>query len=243
MSAGVANFLFEAFNFLLLAALLGYVLWKPVRRALEAEQTRHNQELAQTEQARREADAALLAAKQARATAIQSTQEQRDKLLAAARNEAAQIVAQAQEQQADLQQAAEQQAAQAQASQLDALAESLAQLTAASVRSLLAQLDGPELDTALVRGACQQLRDLPQEARAGALVESAHALPDAARSLLEQALGGPLPPQHTRTLAELGAGVRVTTSQGQVDASALALARRAAQAVREAAQEQGHDHR
>ena len=38
MSPTLANFIFETVNFLLLAAALGWVLYKPVRHALDAEQ-------------------------------------------------------------------------------------------------------------------------------------------------------------------------------------------------------------
>jgi hypothetical protein len=57
------------------------------------------------------------------------------------------------------------------------------------------------------------------------LVESARPLDPEARRLLEQALGIRF---EERLVATLGAGVRVTTASGQIDASAARIAREGA---------------
>lgn len=232
MSQGVANFLFEALNFLLLAGLLGYVLWKPVRRALNEETQRYEAQQERSERTRREAEGLLAAAKQAQTAAAHDAQRERDQLLAAAQLQAKQIVEQARRTEDEMRAAFLREQEHTRAAQAVALADQLAMLAADSLRSLLARLDGPELDLALIRGACEKLRALPEDARGHAQVESARPLSDSARSWLEQVLGGPV---HARTVAELGAGVRVTTALGQVDATAVALARQAAHAVHAAA--------
>lgn len=232
LSPGVANFLFETLNFLLLAGLLGYVFWRPVRRVLEQERERYTTQRDQAAQALQEAEAALRAAGETRANAAKSAQAEREHLLEAARSEATQLLAEARRAQTEMRAASTLEQSRMRDELTDALTERVASLAAESLRALLAQLDGPALDFALTRGACLQLRELSSDALAQAVVESARPLDEPARQLLEQTLNGPL---HARTLPELGAGVRVTTSQGQVDASALGLARRAAEALRETA--------
>ena len=91
-------------------------------------------------------------------------------------------------------------------------------------------LPGPSLDLALVRAATRELASLPPAALRSGLVEVARPLEPEARSLLGGALGVSF---EARVVEELGAGVRVTTSAGQVDATASALARRAARVVGE----------
>lgn len=232
MSQSLANFVFEALNFLLLAAGLGYVLWKPARRALEAERQRYEAQQAHSEQLRQQAEGLLSEAKTAQLAAASGARDERDKLLAAAQQQADALISQARQTQESLRDAFAQEQEHARSAQVAALVDPIARLAADSLRSLLAELDGPELDTALIRGACQRLRELPQASRQQAQVESARPLSEAGRSLLEQALGAPL---RARAVPELGAGVRVTTPDGQVDATALALARQAAQGVRDSA--------
>jgi hypothetical protein len=60
------------------------------------------------------------------------------------------------------------------------------------------------------------------------MVESALPLDEEGKKVLRQALGGDF---QQRTVPELGAGVRITTSAGQIDASASNLAREAARQV------------
>ena len=65
MAPWVANFLFEAVNFLLLAGALGWLFFRPVRTALDAERERRAKE-----EAERKAQEAKEAPTQAAATPL-----------------------------------------------------------------------------------------------------------------------------------------------------------------------------
>jgi F-type H+-transporting ATPase subunit b len=232
VSPALANFLFEAVNFLLLAAVLGRILFKPVRRALDADRQRHAKEDEESKRLRAAAEKLAAEARAAREAADRETEEHRRQTLQAAQQEAAQLLAQARQEQAAERRALEQERTASRDAAAAALAETVGRIAAASVEQLLAALHGPPLDVALVRAACAEIEKLPSGARKSALVESAHPLDAEARGLLAAVLGEGF---QERTVGELGAGVRVTTPAGQVDVTAVALARRAAQAVRAAA--------
>lgn len=228
MSPALANFLFEAANFLLLAAGLGWLLFKPVRRALDGERERHAKDAEEQQRLRSEAEALARDARAVRDAADRELAQRRGEILAAAQKDAARIVEEARETQAAARRALEKELADARNAQAAALADTVGRIAGESVAALLDALKGPSLDAALVRAACVELRALPDPARASALVEGAHPLDAEARTLLDEALGHRF---QERTVPELLAGVRVTTPGGQVDATARSLARHAARAV------------
>jgi F0F1-type ATP synthase membrane subunit b/b' len=228
VSPSLANFLFEAANFLLLAAGLGWVLFKPVRRALESERARRASEVEEGRRLRAEAEALARQATTARETAEREVAALRRDTAVAARAEAARLLDAARTAEAAERQAFEQELAAARQAQAGALAELVGRIAAESVQALLADLDGPSLDRALVRAACAELAAAAPAAAGTALVESARPLDGDSRKLLADVLGDGFT---ERTVGELGAGVRVTTAAGQVDATALSLARQAARAM------------
>jgi len=91
VSVELANFLFEAANFLVLAALLGWVLFKPVRTALDRERERHDEEEAQIGERHAEADKLAQEAREIRSGLEQEMKSHRAELVAEARGEAARI--------------------------------------------------------------------------------------------------------------------------------------------------------
>lgn len=228
MSPALANFLFEAANFLLLAAALGFVLFKPVRRALDEERARHTEHDEEQKRLRAEADSLASAARTAREAVDRETAERRSEILAAAQKEAARLVEEARKVQADERRRLAQELETSRGAQAAALAETVGRIAGESVARLLDALQGPSLDAALVRAACDELRALPVSARGSALAESARPLDAEVRGLLKAVLGDGFT---ERTVTELGAGVRVTLSTGQIDVTALSLARHAAHAV------------
>jgi F-type H+-transporting ATPase subunit b len=228
VSPTLANFLFEAANFLLLAAALGWVLFKPVRRALDAERERHSKEEQEAKRLRAEAEALAREARAVREAAERDGERQRSEGVAAARAEAARIAEEARAGEARERQRIEGELEARRRVDAMVLADTMGRIAAESVRRLLLTVDGPSLDVALVRAGTAAIRQLTPAARACATVESARALEADARGLLEGALGGTF---RERVVPDLGAGVRVTTSEGQVDASALSIAREAARAV------------
>jgi F-type H+-transporting ATPase subunit b len=228
MSPWLANFLFEMVNFLLLAAALGWLLFKPVRQTLEAESKEHAQLEAEAQQRHAEADALLTQTQAAFRQARADIERQRSELLAAVHKEAEQIRENAERKVAAERKTNEQDLEAARHEEASRLTATVGSMAAEAVRRLLLSLDGPALDVALVRGACDQLRALPRKVRASAVVETARPLSPDGRRLLSETLGSDF---EERTASELGAGIRVTTSLGQVDASAAALAREAARSV------------
>lgn len=232
MSPELANFLFEVANFLLLAAVLGWVLFKPVRAALDREGAARTHEADESRKLREEAERLSKEARAIREGAEREAVEQRTKLLEAAQREAAELLESARQEQTRQREALRKELEVARAGQAAALADEVARLAAESVRRLLDQVSGPALDDALVRSACTELESMPESARHGGVVESAHALGDDAKARLHGVLGDGFSEQ---VVDELGAGVRVTTPGGQVDASAQGIAQEAARALGRAA--------
>jgi len=228
VSTALANFLFEAVNFLLLAAALGWVLFKPVRRALDAERARHDKDLEDAARVKREAEARLQEAAGARAKLEAASTAEAKKRLDDAGQQAARIVEEARAAADEERRAFEREQEARRQAEAVALAGTVGRIAGESVVRLLRSLDGPALDLALVRAACEELRKLPRPAAGTVLVESARGLDPDSKKLLAAALGDGF---QARELPALGAGVRVTLPGGKIEASAAALAREAAGAV------------
>ncbi|HEX7785400.1 MAG TPA: hypothetical protein VF653_04195 [Methylomirabilota bacterium] len=228
MPPWVATFLFETVNVLLLAGALGWLFFKPVRAGLEAERERRAKEESEAAEHRAQAEALAKEARAALEEGSRETERRRAGILAAAEQQAVRAREEASKALDGQRRAFARELEASREAQAAALAETIGRIAAASVRDLLQALDGPALDLALVRGACQEVRALPEAARRGAILESARPLDPEARQLLQDALGAELT---ERTVTELGAGVRITTATGQVDASALAIASHAARAL------------
>ena len=228
MSPALANFLFEVANFALLATVLGWLLFKPIRGVLEAEQKSQLEARQREEKLRQEGDQLAEALKGARAQAEREIAEQRSAVLEQARAEAGTLKEQVRADQVVEHRRFKQELESERRREVAALVESVGRLSGASVAQLLQQVDGPSLDLALVRAACTRLKELSAHAGGSVLVEAARPLDPEARVLLEAALAEGF---EERVVADLGAGVRITTAAGQVDASATGLAREAARQV------------
>lgn len=234
MSPASANLVFEAANLLLLTGALGFLFFKPIRRALEAERRRRGELEREARTMRADAEALVGEAKRARERLTAELEERRAEALAATESEAARVANDAKRREAARREELERELEALRRGEAERVAETLGRVAAVSVRRLLDALDGPALDVALVRGVCGVLAELPDQAKSEAGVESARPLGDEAKKLLEEALGHLV---EAREVPELGAGVRVTTSAGQIDGSALAIARQAAREVSAAATE------
>jgi F0F1-type ATP synthase membrane subunit b/b' len=228
VSAVLANFLFEAINFLILAAALGYFFFKPVRSALDRERDARASADAEAARVRAEAEDLAKKALQTWTAADADIASHRERLLAAARDEGARLKEQARTEQAAERLAFDKQLRASRQAQTDDVASAIGEVAALAVLRLLGTIEGPDLDTALVRAACTELAGVRPSDGSPVEVESARPLsPDAVASLTG-ALGDGFV---ERIVPELGAGVRITTQVGQVDASAAAIARLAAREV------------
>ena len=230
MSPTLTTFLFEAANFLVLAAVLGWLFFKPVRQALSDYR-------ANLDALARAADEKVAEAERGRTDVESQRQAFRDELtklrhdtLEAARQEAAKIIAEAQQQAARTKLAAEQHVTHIGKTQTSTLSRVVANAAGAIVGKLLTQLNGPDLNTGLVRAACDQLHGLKLDSTPVTL-ESARPLSDDERGLFDAALGPAAVGATYRVVSDLGGGVRITTSRGLIDASIAGLADFAEQAL------------
>ncbi|NJN46050.1 MAG: F0F1 ATP synthase subunit delta [Candidatus Competibacteraceae bacterium] len=115
--------------------------------------------------------------------------------------------------------------------QRDRLAEVSAAAAAETVGHLLSQIGGPDLHSALIRAACQQLGSLPQGALPPVTVESAEPLSPEHLGVLRNTLGTATDAANFKTVKGLGAGIRISTGKGLIDASVRGLTQFARQAL------------
>lgn len=230
MSPTLATFLFELVNFLLLVALLGWILFRPVREALEARVTAERQRSAAL--ATQEASIADARAEldKRRASFDDETAKLRRDRLATAETEAAAIVAGARETADRERERSLRTLAHLEHAQVERLSHTVAAATRETISHLLATLETGDLDAALVRVVCHQL----DSARGAILVESAGPLDQQSRAEISKAVDAHTASLEFRVVPELGAGLRVTTPRGLIDASAAGLAAHAERALNDA---------
>ena len=227
MSATFATFLFELINFLLLVSLLAWLLFKPVRAALQARQDEERQRrealaasAAETERQRAEVQHRL----QAFDTEVAAMRQQH---VAAAAREAADIRRQAHEVADHERELATQRLSQLERAHVERLSAAVAATARQSIERLLVTLDGPDLEASLVRAATRRVADVNSGMLGTVLIETAHPLGEAARTALAAAFDGHSTAFEFRVAPELGTGIRIVTSRGLIDASGHGLAREA----------------
>jgi F0F1-type ATP synthase membrane subunit b/b' len=218
VNTALANFLFEAANFLVLAGALAWLLFKPVRRVLDAERARHAESLEDIERQQSSLEQERSSLADEKRSMAQDLGQRRSEALDAARKEAEDLRAAAREAAEAERAALRQELAARERAELDGLVGEVGQLAAGTVERLLRELSGPALDLALLRSVADQLDGMAGEAT----VESARPLDAEARALLDAALPRGY---QVRVRPELGAGLRITSTSGQVDVSALGFAR------------------
>jgi F-type H+-transporting ATPase subunit b len=220
----VITFLFEAANFLVLAAVLGWIFFKPVRQALADRGARITAEEQQAAEKLADANRIQQDIVDARSALQQELDELRNEKLEAARNEADQILADARATAERELEASRRQADRLSETEQARIAEAAAFAAGEAVARLLKQIASPELHTALLRSACRQLHALPQDRLKPVTVETAEPLDSDNRAVLDDALGPAAAGADVRTNRGLGVGVRISTGQGLIDASAAGLA-------------------
>lgn len=231
MSATLATFLFESANFLVLAAALSWLFFKPVRQALidhrskfEADNRQAAEKLAEAEQMQQEI-------KEARAGLRAELQSLRTKELEAAHQQAENIVADARSQADREREVRRREFAQMTNMQRDTLAEVSAAAAAETVGRLLTEISGPDLQSALIGSACGQLREMSAGEISPVKVESAEPLSHEQMTLLRDALGTAADAAEFRVVDGLGDGIRITTGKGLIDASVNGLVQFASQSL------------
>lgn len=238
MSATLTTFLFEAVNFLILAGVLGWLFFKPIRAVLEARKAALLQESQLATEKLAEAER-LRAEQQVRETAFQRDLDQlRQESRAVARNDADAIRAEASAAADRERDRLRRELAGLQDAELDELADAVAAASADFVGTLLDRVSGIDLDAALIRAAGEELKALNATQLAPVTIESARPLADHERDRLLDLLGPAAQAADMRVSVSLRAGVRISTSSGLVDASLSGIATYARRAIAERIREQ-----
>jgi F-type H+-transporting ATPase subunit b len=226
----VTTFLFEAANFLVMAAALSWIFFKPVRQALADRRTELASQEQQAAEKLAEAERTERAVAEARSQLQQELDAQREETLRAAQQQAEQVLADAKSAAQREWEANRRRVTRLTESQRTRLARAAAGAVAQTVGELLRQIESPELQNALLRSACQQLRTLDSLALAPVQVETAQPLSAEERARLDEALGPAAKTAEIRTSNQLQVGVRISTGDGLIDASDTGLVQYARQA-------------
>ncbi len=224
MSPSLTTFLFEAANFVVLAAALGWAFFRPVQDAIERRRASLERERQEAERTRAAAERRLAEAEARRGEVEASLEPLRMEARREAERQAATIVEGARKQ-ADRERARlETELAALRREHARTVARDAAAAARTLVMRLLAEIGGPDLDAALARAACQRLAALLPARCAGSVeIETARPLDDEMRARFVETIG-PAATVRDRVVPELGAGVRIITPAGLVDASAAGLA-------------------
>lgn len=224
MSPTMSTFLLEAVNFLLLAGALGFLLFKPVRAALERKRAEMETQTSEAAAKLAEAEKLREEAGKERAALEEELQKRREEAKAEAEKESSAILERAREAARRERESARKALSELSEAELDRLADAVAETTARTVGKLLSRLSSRELDRELVGAACRELRSLDGDALGRVVVETPSEIDEETRRELEEALGEAARDAEFRVLPDLGTGIRVTTKSGLVDASASGLA-------------------
>ena len=238
MSPTISTFLFEAVNFLLLAALLGRLFFQPVRKALETRRERLAGQEREADERLAEAHRLLGAADQRRRALDAELDALRKSARQAADREAQRLLSEAQQRIAQQQRAAREELAHRELAEVTRVSGSVAAAAGVVVEKLLAEIEAPPLETALLEAAHRQLAALPPGPLAPIRVESASELEPPERVRFVSALATPQGEPEFHVKPELIAGVRIATQQGLIDASVAGLARFAERELRDRLREQ-----
>jgi F-type H+-transporting ATPase subunit b len=243
VSATWVTFLFEAANFLLLAAVLGWLFFRPVRDALERRRSQLEGEQRAAAEARVEAERAAREARARRAEVEGSLEElrlraqreadaERERVVEAARGEIQRERESLKEDLVSLRRA-----------QAQSLARDAASAAREIVVRLLEEMEGPDLDQTLLGAACRALEKLRSSGPlAPVVIESARPLDDEACAALAAATGVAASEATHRIDPDLVAGLRVLTARGLVDVSAAGLASQAERVLSEQLGRESSDH-
>jgi F-type H+-transporting ATPase subunit b len=226
MSATWVTFLFEAANFLLLAAVLGWLFFRPVRGVLERRRGELESEQRAAAAARAEAERALQEARARRAELEGSFEGLRERVQREAEAERERLVEEARAQMQRERETLKGELVAQRSAQARLLARDAAFVAKEIVVRLLGEMQGPDLEQALLRAAREELEKLRSSSGplAPVVVESARVLEGEAVAGLAEAAGVAAADVAHRIAPDLVAGLRILTARGLVDASAAGLA-------------------
>lgn len=231
VSPSLTTFLFETANFVTFAALLAWLFFKPVRKAIETQrmtiQTQAEEAARKLSDAKRvrqeiEAQHQKLATEleRLRAETHKTAKQESDALLATTRAQLERERAALRRDMLNLEKA-----------QTAKLARALASAAYATLKRFFEQMEGPELEQLLLKAACRELHLLSNHALGPVTIESAAPLDIEAKQMIGGAMGTPKKTVDFRVVPELVAGLRIATRHGLIDASVAGLAHFAEQSL------------
>lgn len=228
MSDTWVTFLFEAANFLLLAVVLGWLFFRPIRDMLERRRSEFENERLAAADTRAEAKLQLEQARSRRTELEAALETLRERVQRAAETESERLIETARGQMQRERETLKGELASHRRAQARSLARDAALVAREIVVRLLGEIEGPDLERSLLRAACGELEKLRASGSlAPVVVEAASPLDDdALHTLLEAAGIGTSGTVH-RSNPDLVAGLRVLTSRGLVDASVAGMAAQA----------------
>jgi F-type H+-transporting ATPase subunit b len=218
------TFLFETVNFLILMAVLGWLLFRPIRQALDNRRMALAKEAEEAAATRTEVERLQEEIRQRYAALEAELEQWRHNVRVAAQQEAEQLRREARAAVEREREAARHRLAHLEEAQLEHLAAAVATAAGTVVERLLRQLEGPDLERGLIRAACRELQALDGNDLGAVRVESVHPLDQQTQDEFTSVLGRAARTLEFRVSPSLGAGVRISTSRGLVDASAAGLA-------------------
>ena len=224
MSATLMNFLFQTVNFAILAGILSWAFFHPVRNALESRRNAQKQLAEQAASQLAAADQTRQATAAARAALDAEAEQLRDEARGSALHEAAEMLRTAREQIQRERDAAKQQLTAIGRDQLLQLGGMIAATAATVVDRLLRDLNSPDLESALVRAACRRLHEANARPVGEISVESAQPLSDETQAAIKCAIGPETVAVTYRIVPTLGSGIRIQTAHGIIDATSTGLA-------------------
>ncbi len=220
----LTTFLFEAANFVALAGALAWLFFKPVRRALESQRAKMKQQEEEAAKKLAEAETLRDQISNQREMLGAELEQMRAKTRDLAKEQAAAVVTEARTQMERERETLRHEAVSIQRAQTSKLARAVAAATQATVRRLLQQMAGPELEQMLVTAACRELARFANNSSSAVTVETASALDETSKAEIEAALGRAKKRANFRVVPELVTGLRITTEEGLIDASVSGLA-------------------
>jgi F-type H+-transporting ATPase subunit b len=231
LSPALTTFLFEVANFLILAGVLAWLLFRPVRAALEKrrqtiadEQQQAADKLAEAERARAEVGQRL-------AELDDELQRERDSSREQATQEADRILAEARESAERERAALKRQLTYLEHARIERLAQVVAQTAGQTVGRLLRDISATDLDGALLQAACRELAAFDGNSIAPVVVESAKELSAEQQAALKSSIGAAEDAIEFRQADDLKAGLRISTNRGLIDLSDAGLAEFAERAL------------
>lgn len=231
MNDSLITFAFEVANFVALAAVLAWLFFKPVRKALEDQRAKAKQKEEEAAQMLAEAERVRQEIESQRQTLSAELGQMQTKAREVAKREAEQIVAEAHAQMERERATLKREALHIERGQTAKIARAVATTTHSALKRFLRQMEGPELEQTLIKAACRELRTFSNNSLAPVTVESATRIDDEQLELINTSLGNDAKTAHYRVVPELEGGLRISTAHGLIDASIAGLANFAEQSL------------